>query len=343
LLNSSVWAEQIPVQIPLVLIDTLVAYCLVYVLVPLLQKRKYFFFLFASIIVLSVGFYFLTRSFELRYPKLPTTLTYWNALLELITNTFVAGALFYLMENVAGSIAQGTHLAALKQEKIKAELQLLRAQVHPHFLFNTLNNIYSFSLDGSPIASDLVAKLSQILRYMADECSQPLVPLHKEISIMDDYLALEKVRYGNRLGLTWETTGSSEGKWIAPLLMIPFVENSFKHGASKMLERPWIKLNIEIGERELLFKLSNSKQVTANSNGTTNTTKPPTAKNGLGLHNVKRRLELLYPVSHILEIKPEHEIFSVQMTIPLEQGPATAEAPVSELLTITQPPAYARA
>jgi LytS/YehU family sensor histidine kinase len=198
--------------------------------------------------------------------------------------------------------------SALTIGNTNAELQLLKAQVHPHFLFNTLNNIYSYTLDKSPIAGELVAKLSHILRYMTKECEQAVVPLENEIKILTDYIGLEKIRYGSRLDLQVEITGYAENKLIAPLLMIPFVENSFKHGASKMLQHPWIKLTIDITDDQLFFKLFNSKPPSA---VTTN------GKNGLGLNNVRRRLQLLYPTTHELKIISENDTFYIEMIIEL--------------------------
>ena len=147
----------------------------------------------------------------------------------------------------------------LAKENANAELQLLKAQVHPHFLFNTLNNIYSFSLNQSPQAGTLVKKLSGMLGYMIHECEEKLVPLEKELKLIQDYMGLEKVRYGKRLDMQVEIHGDFENKFIAPLLMIPFVENSFKHGTSQMLQHPWIKLEITTVRNQLFFKLSNSK------------------------------------------------------------------------------------
>lgn len=175
-------------------------------------------------------------------------------------------------------------------DNANAELSLLKAQVHPHFLFNTLNNIYSFTLDRSPVAGELLGKLSHILRYMTNECESSLVALENELKMIRDYLELERVRYGTRLQLNVEIAGDTQGKLIAPLLMIPFVENTFKHGASKMLKHPWIKMSIITNEHSLGFHVSNSKPHGVSS----------TNKTGLGLNNVRRRLQLLYPTSHTL-------------------------------------------
>jgi sensor histidine kinase YesM len=134
----------------------------------------------------------------------------------------------------------------LTREKISAELQLLKAQVHPHFLFNTLNNIFSFILNGSSQAPEMIKKLSGLLNYILNECNQSLVPLEKELLLIQDYIELERIRYGDKLNLSLHIQGNPAGKIISPLLLIPFVENSFKHGTSRMLTHPWVKLDINI-------------------------------------------------------------------------------------------------
>jgi two-component system LytT family sensor kinase len=207
------------------------------------------------------------------------------------------------------------HLEQLKTETLakenaNAELQLLKAQIHPHFLFNTLNNIYSFSLYRSPEAGALVKKLSGMLGYMVNECNEKLVPLKKELRLIQDYMGLEKIRYGKRLAMDIEIHGEFENKMIAPLLMIPFIENSFKHGTSQMLRHPWIKLEITTVNNQLFLRLSNSKPSIASSNG---------QNKGIGLLNVKKRLELLYPGKHQLDISVTEETFTVNMQLLLEE------------------------
>ena len=198
-----------------------------------------------------------------------------------------------------------------KQKLIKetaiAEMQLLKAQVHPHFLFNTLNNIYSFALNKLPEAGDLVLKLKDTTKYMVYECDTALVPLQEEIKMLEDYLELERVRYGKRLKIEINIDGECENKMVTPLLMIPFVENSFKHGASKMLKDPWIELSIQADENILHFTLANNKPAD----------KGITAKKGIGLSNVKKRLELLYTQNHLLLIESTENTFTVNMQIPL--------------------------
>jgi len=201
----------------------------------------------------------------------------------------------------------------LKRENSVAELQLLKAQVHPHFLFNTLNNIYSFSLSNSPLAGDLIEKLSDILRYMTLEGQNTWVPLKKELKLIQDYISLEKVRYGERLDIKVIIKGESKNKFIAPLLMIPFVENSFKHGSSRLLDNPTIDLAITIEEDQLIFILSNNKpDVITQDNQFT-------CKGGIGLKNTTKRLQLLYPDRHTLKIESTATTFVVHMHVVLQK------------------------
>ncbi len=195
----------------------------------------------------------------------------------------------------------------LKKENANAELLLLKAQIHPHFLFNTLNNIYSFTLDKSPQAKKMVKMLEDMLHYMIEECEQPLVPLAKEVDILKDYFELERIRYGNSIDMQVEITGDINGKRIAPLLMIPFVENSFKHGTSQILREPWIKLFIQADDDVVHFSLTNSKPAEETVRH----------RKGIGLHNVRKRLELLYPAAHLLLIESTKNTFTVNMQIPV--------------------------
>jgi sensor histidine kinase YesM len=196
----------------------------------------------------------------------------------------------------------------LRKENANAELLLLKAQIHPHFLFNTLNNIYSLTLDRSPQAKKMVKMLEGMLHYMIEECEQPLVSLEKEIAVLKDYFELERIRYGNSIDMQFEIAGDYSGKVVSPLLMIPFVENSFKHGTSKILRDPWIKLFIQADDDVVHFSLTNSKPAEEMPNG----------KKGIGLCNVKKRLELLYPAEHLLVIESTKNTFTVNMQIPLQ-------------------------
>ena len=191
-----------------------------------------------------------------------------------------------------------------EKDKIIAELQLLKAQVHPHFLFNTLNNIYSFSLEQSPKTPGLILKLSSLLSYMLYDCKGEEVLLEKEIEIMKNYIDLEKERYANKIEISWDVEGDVKDKYIAPLLMLPFLENAFKHGTSEQLEKPWLSVDVSIKHNLLRCKIANSKNEFI-----------PFSKNGIGIQNVKKRLSFIYPDKHELKMSDEGNFFVISLWI----------------------------
>jgi sensor histidine kinase YesM len=209
----------------------------------------------------------------------------------------------------------------LEKEKLTVELQLLRSQLHPHFLFNTLNSLYAMTLERSKEAPEAVLQLSSLLRYILYECNDPLVPLCQEIKSLQDYIALEKMRFGDRLDVSLSFSGDIDNRTIAPLLFLPFVENSIKHGISESLDKSWISLQLHVEGPTLSFKLINSRDpdaTPATYNGTTRTATAGTRRHrapGLGLLNVQRRLDLLYPDRHTLLLVPEEDTYMVALTL----------------------------
>jgi hypothetical protein len=199
-------------------------------------------------------------------------------------------------------------LLIARNEQVNAELQLLKAQIHPHFLFNTLNNIYAFAMERSPQTPQLILKLSSILSYMLYECRAPLVPLEKEIEVMNNYIDLEKERYGDRIDISKHIAGEITQYQIAPLLLIPFLENAFKHGTSEDLEKPWMSMDIEVRNGTLWAKIVNSK-----------TDSPKPATSGIGIENVKKRLNLLYPETHELNMQDEGDFYSAALSLKMER------------------------
>jgi sensor histidine kinase YesM len=196
----------------------------------------------------------------------------------------------------------------LQKENIESQLRLLRAQVHPHFLFNTLNNIYSQTQLESPKGSKMIMGLSDILRYILYEGQKPVVPLKQELMMITEYINLEKIRYGNKLDVHVLVPDKTEDICIAPLLLLPFVENCFKHGTSNVLEDPWINLTIELNDTILVMKLMNGKaQLKDNIQG----------KSGIGINNVRQRLDLLYNGKHDLQIREEDDVFVVDLKVEL--------------------------
>lgn len=196
----------------------------------------------------------------------------------------------------------------LQRENAAAQMQLLTAQIHPHFLFNTLNNIFSQTQTESPKGSKMIMGLSDMLRYILYEGQKPLVPLKHELLMITEYINLEKIRYGNKLDVHVSNTGNTDGLHIAPLLLLPFIENCFKHGASNMLEHPWINLTIELKGTKLVMKLMNGKAATAEKG---------LGRRGIGINNVRQRLELLYKDNYDLQVREDEEVFVVDLWVNL--------------------------
>ena len=318
-----------------------IIYTLVYYLIPKYFNRKKYIAFFVSTVVLiliaqSYGLLKVLLSFKISYnqPMLDavgTSISAWKTsfrpgFIRMLGNPPLICGLFLSLKTLKSWHLEQLKTATLARENANAELQLLKAQIHPHFLFNTLNNIYSFSLKQSPEAGMLVKKLSGLLGYMVHECDQQFVPLEKELKLIQDYMGLEKVRYGDRLNMQLVIEGDYRNKLIAPLLMIPFVENCFKHGASVMRGQQWIKLIIDVKEDQLDFYLSNSKppqSIDANS------------KKGIGLANVQKRLQLLYPGKHSLKMESAKDSFVVQLQVALQKN--LVSEPTFKLTPFLQP------
>lgn len=222
-----------------------------------------------------------------------------------------------------------------QQEKITIELELLKAQVHPQFLFNTLNNIYTFSTENSPKTPVLILKLSSLLSYMLYDCKAEEVRLEKEIENMKNYIDLEKERYGNKIEISWSAEGNTKDQFIFPLLMLPFLENAFKHGLSEQIQKPWLNVDIAVKSDILRCKIVNSKNEFETY-----------TKNGIGISNVKKRLEFLYAGKHELKLSDEGNFFVVSLLVKLvDESPAYTKitAPVMQTQTIrheTAEPAF---
>lgn len=213
----------------------------------------------------------------------------------------------------------------LEKEKINAELQLLKAQIHPSFLFSTLNNITSLARIASPKAPEMLIKLSDLLSYMLYECDAPKVKLEKEIGMVKEYLALEKIRQGERIEMTLQINGDLNGQMISPLLLLPFIDNSFSYGNKEKMEQAWVNLDISIDKNNLSMKLINGMPAGIQGD---------TAHDEGSLVNVKKRLQLLYPGRHDLKINAEQELLLVYLNLNLEEPKPGSHANVETIKTV---------
>jgi LytS/YehU family sensor histidine kinase len=173
----------------------------------------------------------------------------------------------------------------LRIEKQQAELNYLRSQTNPHFLFNTLNNIYSLARDKSDLAPESILRLSKILRFMLYETSGDYIAIEQELKIMNDYIALEKLRYDESLRVNFNYDVEDPKQSVPPLLLIPLVENAFKHGVSETRNQPFVDIHLSVNKRQLTFIVKNSTDALPGEGR---------AKENIGLSNLRRQLEFLY-------------------------------------------------
>ena len=195
----------------------------------------------------------------------------------------------------------------LRIEKQQAELNYLKSQTNPHFLFNTLNNIYSLARDKSDLAPDMILRLSKILRYMLYEAGGPYIAIEQELKIISDYISLEKLRYDDSLRINFNHNIEDLRQAIPPLLLIPLVENAFKHGVSETRNRPFVNIHLSIARRQLSFIVINSTEESS-GNGK--------VKENIGLSNLRRQLELLY-TDYNISLEQRESEFSATLKINL--------------------------
>lgn len=199
----------------------------------------------------------------------------------------------------------------LERQKLKTELAFLRTQVNPHFLFNVLNTVYGLARrEKAPETADTVMRLSEMMRYMLYESSGDKISLQKEIKYLTNYVEMERIRKWQNGDIDFKVEGDIQNQTIAPMILINFIENSFKHGMDKQADQAWVRIHLQIEEEELLFTCANSN---LNKDSRSLTT-----ASGIGLSNVKRRLNLIYANSYKLDILDEADEYQIQLRLPLE-------------------------
>jgi sensor histidine kinase YesM len=275
-------------MLPFVMLAT---YVTIYLILPhYLKKRNLLFTLYAVISVLFVttlGERIFLRKFNSLEITFDTmfTLSYVYILLE--TNFMVASAV--AIKIAKKWIEQQNEKHEIEKRNLETELNLLKAQLHPHFLFNTMNNLYALSMEKSAKTSEGIAKISNLLRSVLYECNDAEITLEKEIQLIENYIDLERMRYGDRLKLKFEITGNIYDKKIAPMLLFTFIE-----------------ILLSVSSNEIHFFARNSKPI-----------KKKQSKNvkdgGIGLNNVKKRLEIIYKDNYELQIRDLEHTFEVDL------------------------------
>jgi sensor histidine kinase YesM len=203
------------------------------------------------------------------------------------------------------SLTQDNDIKVLKEQQLMSELNYLKAQLHPHFFFNTINNIYGLALKQSPNTAPMVARLGEMMRYILYEANQPTVPLSREIEFLKSYIEVEKMRRNEQVDIQFDTQDIRAGYQLEPLLLLPFVENAFKHGLEEETGRGFVHAVICQSEEELTLQVSNSKPMQARDEKAA----------GIGISNVRQRLDILYANRYSLEITNEPTGYNVNLII----------------------------
>ena len=199
----------------------------------------------------------------------------------------------------------------LQAQTLQSELKFLKSQINPHFLFNTLNSLYALTLKKSDQAPEIVLKLSEMMRYMLYECNVPQVPLQKEVNYLHNYLELEKLRQGKRMKIDFSVIGEPKEQRLAPLMFIPFIENCFKHGINNQITEGFVNMVLHIKPDSVKMEIENSRAPLRPSTSSKKS-------GGIGLVNVRRRLNLLYPAKHKLQISENPNTYKVELLLELD-------------------------
>lgn len=292
----------------------ILSYTVIYILVPFILNKKYtILFVVNSLIFVYLIYVFHTaiRCFYL-VPKYPEIFSVRPPLIfiDRITNIYaflgnITGLIFpTILLMMYDYFKHQKEVSELKEQKKTTELNLLKNQLNPHFLFNTLNNLYILALKKSDRTPEVIAKLSDILDYMLYQCKDNYVPLKSEVNLINNYIALEKIRYGKRLKLTFNHRIDDDVK-IAPLLLLTFIENAFKHGLSQEINIGTIEIILEAKKNEIYFNIENSKPKLKEDKSCKN-------RDSIGLENIRKQLKILYKKNnYILNIDEDNAKYSV--------------------------------
>lgn len=298
------------VHLPVLLIYT---YIVIYLLVPLfLLKGRYFSFfslLFAFSASSAILKLFISKNvyYALFIPKALHPHEWYSFDSFLVNMLWIIGPtiLFAMFKYYKDWIRSQDISQEAERKRLATELQVLKGQLNPHFLFNTFNNLYSLALGKSDKTAVVIAKMSDMFHYILYECNAIEVPVSKELKLIEDYIELEQIRYSDRLSITFDKKIDNRNYTIPPMLLYSFVENCFKHGSSQDPDLPWIRISLHVRKNHLTFEATNN---IPNNYKVVNS-------EGVGLLNAKRRLELMYPKNHLLVIREENNQFYVKLDI----------------------------
>ncbi|MFY0594644.1 sensor histidine kinase [Roseivirga sp.] len=225
-----------------------------------------------------------------------------------LMSIYLAPIIFFSIKLVKANFEAKRKADDLEKEKQLTEINFLKAQIHPHFLFNTLNNLYTLTLQKSDEAPKTVVKLSEMLDYMLYRCNDNEVSINDEIKLINNYIDLEKLRYGGRLNLVYKDSIDEPNTMLSPLIMLSLIENAFKHGVSGAIDSPYVFIDLTVVRSTLTLIVENSKAPVQQAD-------PTSYKAGIGFSNVKRQLNLIYPGQYELKIEEALKSYKVELVI----------------------------
>lgn len=233
-----------------------------------------------------------------------------NQNIYFLTNMTVVGA-STVVKIISDWVKHQRERTELQTQTMQSELRFLKSQINPHFLFNTLNNLYALTLKKSDKAPEIVIKLSEMMRYMLYECNEKRVPLSKEVNYIQNYLDLEALRQGKEVEINFDVYGDVGNQTIAPLMFIPFLENSFKHGLNHHISRGYVDIRLDVETAAVRLRIENSKPDSV-------PLPEHPRSGGIGLVNVRRRLNILYPEQYELKVENEPNSYAVDLKLNLD-------------------------
>ncbi|MES2110798.1 MAG: histidine kinase [Bacteroidota bacterium] len=304
--------------------EMIFAYALAYFVVPQFLYRKRYLLAATGFVVSSyaacvVGRIFIVKICEPLAGIAPKASETYAEILrdlpKLLYNYYLdmmaAASIFVFLKLLKDQHEAQKHALQLEKEKTETELRLLKTQLNPHFLFNTLNNIYSLSFISQPATSKSIAGLAEILDHILYRCNEQYVPLSAEINLVRNYIELEKLRYDERLTVNFNIDIEHDIE-VAPLILLSLVENAFKHGASDDAGAPMVDIDLRVTAENFIFNITNSI-------ATYNSTEKWDAGDRIGLNNLRRQLDLIYGKAYRLDVNREDKLFKVTLCLHLNE------------------------
>ncbi len=306
-------ASTFKISSSIIIVQALVFYLNLNFLLPHLLEKKRFWAYFISVVGVIFTSYIVYQGFHLLFDIEPShsSNNSKETLQKMHTGMTIVSSLAILFistiyKTMHDARCREAERIELKNSQLESEMKFLKSQINPHFLFNALNNIYTLAQLQSPNTPEVILKLSDMMRYMLYESNTDFVCIEKELKYIENYISLHQLKEDGEMNITFDYSEANRAGQIAPLLILPFFENGFKHGNLENLEKGELKAVLKTSEDGIYFSIENTKSANAHTKDEVG---------GVGLVNVKRRLELLYPNRHDIVVTDQDDLFKIELTI----------------------------